>query len=552
MILGGHAVAQCLRNEGVQHVFSVPGESYIAVVDGLWNIPEIKLITNRQEGGACFMAEGYAKSTRKTGVCIVTRGPGATNASIAIHSARYDSVPLVLLVGQVGRGARGREAGQEIDYTHFFGTMAKWVVEINDPNHIPRVMTRAFHLARTGRPGPVVVSLPRDVIEEKADIAMIDPFPKARPGADPKLIEELIGRVNVAKKPVLLVGSGTQYAGAWLELIDFSEKFQIPVLTSYKRQDAFPNSHPNYIGNLSNANKAARELAANEADLLVVLGCRLNQQTTGGFAFPRPGRPFIQIDADGQNIGQNSRPEMGIVADAKQALLEALKHPGPRPNESRASWIAEHHAAQKRYCIPAKRPTRRVSMERVMADLRATLPANAITTTDAGSFGQWPQRYIEFEHPNSYISPTLGCMGPGVPSAVAAKLAHPDRLVVAHAGDGGFLMTGHEMATAKQFGVNIITIVYNNGGYNSIRMHQEAMFPGHAYGMELVNPDLATLGNAYGALGLRVTRDEEFLPAFKQAMAAGRSALIEVLTDHEYATPTATLSELSGKTLQGE
>ncbi len=552
MMLGGHAVAQCLRNEGLRHVFSVPGESYIAVVDGLWNIPEISLITNRQEGCAAFMAEGYAKSTRGVGVCIVTRGPGATNASIAVHSAKYDSVPLVLLVGQVGRGARGREAGQEIDYSHFFGTIAKWVVEINDPRHIPRVMTRAFHIARTGRPGPVVVSLPRDVIEEKADIAMIDPYPKAQPSPDPKLIEEMVDRINAAKKPTLLVGSGTQYAGAWQELIDFSEKFQIPVLTSYKRQDAFPNSHANYVGNLSSANKAARTLAADETDLLVVLGCRLNQQTTGAFSFPRPGRPFIQIDVDEENIGQNSRPEMGIIADARQALAEALKHPGPRPNESRASWIAELHQTQKRYSVPGERPTRHVSMERVMADLRATLPVDAITTTDAGSFGQWPQRYLEFERPNSYISPTLGCMGPGVPSAVAAKLAHPDRLVVAHAGDGGFFMTGQELATAKQYGANIIAIVYNNSGYNSIRMHQEAMFPGHHYGMELDNPDLAALGNAYGALGLKVTRDEDFLPAFKQAMSAGRCALIEVLTDYEYATPTTTLSELSGKTLQGE
>ena len=550
-MLGGYAVAQCLRNEGIRHVFCVPGESHIAVLDGLCGMPEIKLITNRQEGCSCFMAEGYAKSTRTTGVCLVTRGPGATNASIAIHSAKYDSVPLVLLVGQVSRAARGREAGQEIDYTHFFGSIAKWVVEINEPKHVPRVMTRAFYLARTGRPGPVVVSLPRDMLEENADISMIDPYPPARPNPDPKLIEEMIGRINAAKKPVLLAGSGTQYSGARPELIDFSEKFHIPVLTSYKRQDAFPNSHPNYIGNLTNANKHARTLVSKEADLVVVIGSRLNQQTTGVFSLPRPGQPFIQIDADEQNIGQNSRPDVGIVSDAKSALIVALKHQGPRPNESRAAWIAEHHAAQKRYSTPFERPTRRASMEGVMADLKATLPSDAITTTDAGSFGQWPQRYLEFEHPDSYISPTLGCMGSGVPYAVAAKLAHPDRLVVAHVGDGGFLMTGQEMATAKQYGANVITIVYDNDGYNSIRMHQEAQYPGRQYGTDLVNPDFAALGSAYGALGLKVTRDEEFLPAFKKAMTADRSALIEVMTDFEYVTPSATLSELSGKPLQG-
>jgi acetolactate synthase-1/2/3 large subunit len=551
-MLGGHAVAQCIRNEDVKHVFSVPGESYIAVVDGLYNFPEVKLITNRQEGSAAFMAEGYAKATRQVGVCIVTRGPGATNASIAIHSAKYDSAPMVLLVGQVGRTARGREAGQEIDYSHFFGTLAKWVIEINDAKQIPQIMTRAFHLARTGRPGPVVVSLPRDVIEENAEIAMIEPYQLVRPSPDPAAIATLIGRINAAHKPVLLIGSGTQYAGAWQEVIDFAEKFQLPVLTSYKRQDAFPNNHPNYAGNLLTSNRQARALAADETDLLVVLGCRLNQPTTGGFTFPRPGQPFVQIDADEASIGQNSRPDVGIVADAKQTLSAALKLAGPRPNESRASWIAELHAKQKEYATPKQRPTRRVSMESIMRDLKAALPSDAIATTDAGSFGQWHQRYLEFDHPNSYISPTLGCMGPGVPAAVAAKLAYPHRVVVSHSGDGGFLMTGQEMATAKQYGANIIAIVYNNEGYNTIRMHQEAQYPGRQYGTALENPDFAKMGESYGALGLKVSRDEEFLPALKRAMSADRSALIEVETDYEFVTPAARLSEMGGKKLAGD
>jgi acetolactate synthase I/II/III large subunit len=550
-MIAGHAVAQCIRNEGVGHVFCVPGESYVALLDGLCSTPEVRVITNRQEGGACFMAEGYAKATRKPGVCIVTRGPGATNASIAVHSAKYDSVPLVLLVGQVARSARGREAGQEIDYTHFFGTIAKWVVEINDARQIPRIMARAFHIARSGRPGPVVVSLPRDMLEEDAKISMIDPYPTLRCAPDARTIEEVVARINAAKKPVLIAGSGTQYSDARQELIDFSEKFQIPVFTSYKRQDAFPNNHPNYIGNLANANKHARSLVADEVDLVVAVGTRLNQQTTGGFAIPKPGQPFIQIFPDEEAMGQNLRPDLAIVADAKSALAAALQLPGPRPNESRAGWIAEEHAAQKRYATPGERRTGRVSMERVLADLKAALPADAIATTDAGSFGQWHQRYLEFDHADSYISPALGCMGPGVPSAVAAKLAHPDRMVVAHCGDGGFLMTGQEMATGKQFGADFITIVYNNQGYNSIRMHQVAQYPGRPIANDLVNPDFAGLGTAYGALGLKVNRDEEFLPALKQAMSANRSALIEVATDMEYVLPTATLSELSGKPLQG-
>jgi acetolactate synthase-1/2/3 large subunit len=535
----------------VRHVFCVPGESYVALLDGLYSIPEIRVITNRQEGGACFMAEGYAKATRRPGVCIVTRGPGATNASIAVHSAKYDSVPLVLLVGQVARSARGREAGQEIDYTHFFGSIAKWVIEINDSKQIPRIMGRAFHIARSGRPGPVVVSLPRDMLEEEAEIAMIDPYPPMRFDPDPKLIEQVVNRINAAKKPVLIAGSGTQYSDARRELIDFAEKFQIPVLTAYKRQDAFPNGHPNYAGNVANANKFTRNLCANEADLILAIGARMNQQTTSSYAFPKRGQTFIQIYPDEETIGQNLRPDVGVVADAKTALAAALKLQGPRPNESRAAWIAEQHATHKSYATPSERPSRRVSMERVLADIKALQPSDAITTTDAGSFGQWHQRFLEYDHADSYISPALGCMGPGVPSAVAAKLAHPGRLVVAHAGDGGFLMTGQEMATAKQYGADIIVIVYNNEGYNSIRMHQVAQYPGRPCGNDLVNPDFAGLGTAYGALGLKVTRDEEFAPAFKQAMAANRSALIEVSTDMEYVTPTATLTELSGKPLQG-
>lgn len=551
-MLGGHAVAQCLHNEGVKHIFSVPGESYIAVVDGIYNYPDIKLITNRQEGCAAFMAEGYAKATRDPGVCLVTRGPGATSASIGVHSAKFDSAPMVLLVGQVGRNARGREAGQELDYEQFFGSIAKWVIEINDPKQIPRIMSRAFHIARTGRPGPVIVSLPRDVTETDTAIDMVPPYPRVAPNPDPAAVEALVGRVNAAKKPVLMIGSGTQYSHAWKEVIDFAEKFQLPVLTTYKRQDAFPNNHPNYAGNMLTSNKHAQKLAYEETDLLIVLGSRLTQQTTAGFQFPRLGMPFVQVFAAEEYIGQNARPEVGIVANSKQFLQAALKLPAPRPNESRAAWIAEHHAAQKEFCTPKQRPTPKVSMERVMMDLKAAQPADTITTTDAGSFGQWQQRFFEFDQPNSYISPSLGCMGPGVPSAVAAKLAYPNRTVIAHVGDGGFLMTGQELATAKQYNAPIITIVYNNDGYNSIRMHQESQYPDRRIGVALQNPDFALMGESYGALGLKVTRDEEFMPAFKKTLAAGRSALIEVQTDYEYVTPNATLSELRGKKLAGE
>lgn len=543
-MLGGHAVAQCLRNEGVRHAFSVPGESYIALLDGLYDTPEIRLITNRHEGSACLMAEAYAKATRRPGVCIVTRGPGATNASIGVHLAKYDSTPLILLVGQVARGLRGREAGQELDYTHFFGSMAKWVVEIDDAEEIPRIMARAFHVARTGRPGPVVVSLPRDVLEEETDIAMVEPYPAVRPSPDPELIGVMVDWLNRAGKPVLVAGSGSQYAGARAQLVAFAEKFHLPVLSAFKRQDVFPNGHAHYAGNLGSRNNHARRIVRDDADLLLIVGCRFNQQVSGNYTLPHPGLRTIQIDSDPENIGQNFRPDLAIVSDPGRALEVALGHVSCGRSEGHAAWIAEYHRLETEYATPREFPTSSVSMERVMADLKRTLPPDAVHTGDAGSFGGWVQRYIEFDHADSYIVPTLGCMGTGVPGAVAAKLAHPERTVVAHVGDGGFLMTGQELATAIQYGVRIIVLVYSNGSYATIRMNQESQYPGRNYGTDLVNPDFAALAEGYGARGLKVRRDDEFLPALEQALAAERPSVIEVVTDLEYPAPGVRLSSI--------
>jgi acetolactate synthase-1/2/3 large subunit len=382
---------------------------------------------------------------------------------------------------------------------------------------------------------------------------MVEPYPFLSPHPDLRLIEELVARINAAERPVLLVGSGAQYAGAWQELIHFSERFEIPVLTGYKRPDAFPNSHPHYVGNLTSVKNHARTAVLGQADLIVAVGSRLEQHTSGGFSVPQGGQSLIQIGADETTMGQNVRPHLGVLSDVKLALASALSLPGPRKGDGRrASWIAENHAAQVAYSRPPTRSTRHVSMERVMADLRAILPPDAMTTADAGNFGVWVQRYTVFDQPDSYFSAALGCMGPGVPAAIAAKLAYPRRVVVAHVGDGGFLMTGQEMATAKQYGVKIITIVYNNGAYAAIRMHQESQFPGRRHGTDLVNPDFAGLGIAYGALGLKVNHDQEFLPALKKAIASEQSTLIEVSTDLEYITPTKTLSEIAGEPLRNE
>jgi acetolactate synthase-1/2/3 large subunit len=541
---GGHAVVDCLRNEGVRHVFNVPGESFTSILDGLRDATQIQLISNRQEGGACLMAEAYAKASRRPGVCVVTRGPGATNASIGVHCARHDSTPLVLLVGQVARRTRGREAGQEIDYTHFFGSIAKWVIEVNDPVRVPEVMTRAFHIARSGRPGPVVVSLPRDMLDETADMPQIAPYPVIRANPEPALIQDMIERIAAANNPIVMAGSGTEYAGAREELIAFSETFQIPVVTTYRRLSAFPNDHAHYLGNLSSAQSPAREAVAG-ADLVVAIGTRLNQQSTAGFTLPHPGQTVIQIDPSEEVIGQNHRPDIGIVSDVKLALSAALQHPAPAPKANRQGWIDEYRKVQQEWATPPERPTGQVSMEKVMRDMKATLPQDTIHTVDAGNFALWVHKYQEFSMPDTFFGPTVGCMGYGVPAAIGAKLAHPGRIAIANCGDGGFMMTGQEMATAVQYGVNIITVVYNNGALGTIRMHQEAQYPNRPSGTDFVNPDFAALGTAYGGLGIKVTRDNDFLPALQEALKADKPALIEVMTDLEFISPTANLSQVT-------
>jgi acetolactate synthase-1/2/3 large subunit len=541
---GGHAVVECLRNEGVRHVFNVPGESFTSILDGMRDATTIRLISNRQEGGACLMAEAYAKASRTPGVCVVTRGPGATNASIGVHCARHDSTPLVLLVGQVSRASRGREAGQEIDYTHFFGSIAKWVIEVDDPRRVPAVISRAFHLARSGRPGPVVVSLPRDMLDETADIPLVEPYPVIRANPEPALIKEMVQQLGAAKNPIIIAGSGVEYAVARQELVAFSEKFHVPVVTSYRRLAAFPNEHVHYLGNLSSANNHARQAVA-EADLVLAIGTRLNQQSTAGYTLPRAEQTLIHIDPSEEVIGQNHRPSMGIVADIKLALAVALEHPASTPNPGRQGWIDEYRQVQQAWSTPPERPTGKVSMEKVMHDMKATLPQDTIHTVDAGNFALWVHKYQEFRTPDTFFGPTVGCMGYGVPAAIGAKLAHPQRVTIANCGDGGFLMTGQEMATAAQYGVNIITVVYNNSALATIRMHQEAQYPNRPSGTDFVNPDFAALGTAYGALGLKVSRDNEFLPALQEALKANKPALIEVMTDLEFISPTATLSQVT-------
>ncbi|MCZ6558486.1 MAG: thiamine pyrophosphate-binding protein [SAR324 cluster bacterium] len=544
-MIGGHAVVECIRREGVRHVFNVPGESYLAALDGFFDVPEITLITNRHEGGACYMAEAYGKATRSTGVCFVTRGPGATHASIGVHAASQDSTPLVLLVGQVPRRSRGREAFQEIDYGQFFGSMAKWVVEIDDVRKIPEIVPRAFHVARSGRPGPVVISMPEDVLAEQAAFHFSDPIPAALPHPDPALVQELVERIAAAERPVALVGSGVQYARARQQMVAFCERFQIPVLTSWRRMDAFPNNHPHYVGNLG-LGKTPSQDVVREADLVVVIGDRLSDNTTAHYKLFAPGQAIAQVDIDEAVIGRNFAPQLAIISDARLALEAMLEHPASPPKVARAAWMSGHRETFEKFQTPLERPSAAVPMERVLAELRETLPPDAVLTVDAGNASAWVHRYYPYNTEDSFLGPTVGSMGYGLPAAIAAKIAHPDRVVVGTAGDGGFMMTVLELATAVQYKVNIVQLVFNNSGLGTIRMHQEQDYPGRMVGTQLNNPDFAALAESFGARGFKVDAPEAFLPALKEALAADVPVVIEVITDPEVISVSATISELRG------
>jgi len=539
---GGQALVACLKAHNIRHVFNVPGESYLGALDALVDAPEITVITNRQEGGACYMAEAYGKATRTPGICFVTRGPGATNASIGVHCATQDSTPLVLFVGQVPRKNRGREAFQEIDYEQFFGSIAKWVVEIDRADKVPEVVTRALYLAASGRPGPVVVSLPEDMLVEEAEMIIPAAIPINHPAPDPELVHRMVARLNAAERPVVIAGGGVQYARGRAELVRFAEHFRVPVVTAWRRNDAFPNTHPHYGGNLAIGKTPAQALVT-EADLVLVVGSRLSEITTNDYTLPLPGQPMIQIDVDNAVIGRTFPPELAIIADARLALEAALDHPGPGEG-ARADYLAQAGQAQQAFAQPTDRPAEHVAMEGVMRDMVEGLDEDTILTVDAGNASAWVQRFYPYRSEDSLLGPTVGSMGYGLPSAIAAKLAHPERTVIGTSGDGAFMMTVQELATAVQHEVNIIHLVFNNGAYGTIRMHQERDYPGRYIATDLKNPDFAALARAHGAHGYTVEKNADFLPALREAISARKPAVIDVRTDLENISVAATISQL--------
>ncbi|WP_029421296.1 thiamine pyrophosphate-dependent enzyme [Alicyclobacillus macrosporangiidus] len=532
---GGHAVVEVLAREGVRHVFSVPGESYLGVLDGLYQHPSIRLIVNRHEGGASFMAEAYAKASGEVGVCAATRGVGSANLAIGLHTAMQDSTPVVALLGQIERPFKYREAFQEVDLAAWFSHICKWAVQIDDAARIPELLHRAFAVARSGRPGPVVVALPHDMLEDSCDAPALQPYRIPAPAAPAEAVAEVWEAVRRADRPVILAGGGVLRAGATPQLVALAERLQIPVVTAFRRFDAFPNTHPCYIGWLGFGPAPHVLEAIRSADLVLAIGTRFSQVTTQDYRLLSPQSRLIHVDIAPEVLGRVYPPSIPVVSDAARfldALLRLVPSGQPESAAARAAWVADLHQRYLAHSTPpADSREDMVDLDGFMHDLNRFLPEDAILTSDAGNFFGWLVRYRRFDHPGTYVGPTSGAMGYGLPAAIGAKLAHPDRLVVSFSGDGGFLMTVQELETAVRHQVPVVAVVVNNHLYGTIRAHQERQFPGRVVGTELGNPNYAELAKTFGAFGVRVTRNQDVLPALEEAAAAGRPAVVEVMTD---------------------
>lgn len=543
---GGQILVDALKIHGVDMAFCVPGESYLAVLDALYDARDaIRLITCRQEGGAANMAEAYGKLTGRPGICFVTRGPGATNASIGVHTAFQDSTPMILFVGQVARDQVEREAFQEIDFRRMFGPLTKWVAQIDDAARIPELVSQAFHRAVAGRPGPVVIALPEDMLTDRVAVADAGPYKVVRPHPGAADLAAMRDRLAAAERPFMILGGGGWDARAVTDIRAFAEANDLPVGASFRCQDLFDNAHRNYAGDVGiGINPALAERIRN-ADLLLVVGARLGEMTTSGYTLvevPRPKQALIHVHAGAEELGRVYQADLPINAGMAQ-FAAAARALTPVDSAAWRKWTAD---ARADYLANLEAPQipGSLQMGEVMAYLRERLPADAILTNGAGNFATWLHRFYQYRTFRTQLAPSSGAMGYGVPAAVAAKAVHPDRPVVCFSGDGDFLMNGQELATAVQYGLDIVILVINNGMYGTIRMHQERRYPGRISGTDLVNPDFAAYARAFGAHGETVEKTAEFAPAFERAMKAGRPALIELRLDPEAITPRTTLSQI--------
>lgn len=539
-------LVDCLAAQGADRVFCVPGESYLPVLDALHGHAGIATVTCRHESGAGFMAVADAKLTGRPGLCFVSRGPGATNAAIAVHTAEQDAVPLILFVGQVPRSQLGRGAFQEVDYAKTFTDMAKGVWTLHEPERLPEVLARAFSVALAPTPGPVVVVLPEDLLEEETEALPGRPLPPPQGAAGQEAAAEVAARLAAAERPLLIAGGGLEGEAGRAALAAAARALALPVVTSFKRQDLFPNEDPLYAGHLGFKIPAAqRELYA-EADLVLAVGTRLGEVTSQGYRFPAaplPAQPLIHVHADPAQLGRVFAAELSLAADPP-AFLRALAARAATPPSGREDWIARLHGrvADARPWQPPADGL--LDMGAVVAALCGRAEEDAIFITDAGNFSGWLHRHFAFNGRHRLLGAVGGAMGFGMPAAVAAGLRHPGRQVITLIGDGGMLMTGGELATALQQGLPVKIFVSDNGSYGTIRMHQERQYPGRPAATDLRNPDFAALAEAYGARGLRLERIEEAPAVVAEALAEPGPVVVSVRTALEHVSAFATLTEL--------
>ncbi|HXQ40042.1 MAG TPA: thiamine pyrophosphate-binding protein [Candidatus Udaeobacter sp.] len=551
---GGQVLIDQLLIHGVDMAFGVPGESYLAALDALYEARNrIRFITCRQEGGACNMAEAYGKLTGRPGICFVTRGPGTTNASIGLHTAYQDSTPLLLLIGQVARDQAEREAFQEVDYRRMLGPLTKWVAEIDDARRIPELVSQAFHRATSGRPGPVALALPEDMLTELVETADAGPYSPVQAYPAPADLERMATLLASAKRPLMIVGGGGWSKESAADITSFAEANSLPVGAAFRRQDIIDNLSPSYVGDVGIGINPKLADRVTGCDVLLVVGARLGEMTTGGYTLvdiPRPHQTLIHIHAGAEELGRVYQPALAINAGmaAFAGAARAL------PAVTAPAWRDWTAAARADYLahIEVPRVPGPVQMGEIVAFMRKRLAPETILVNGAGNYSTWLHRFYTYRGFRTQLAPTSGAMGYGVPAAVAAKAVHPDRPVISWNGDGCFMMNGQELATAVQHGLAVVFVVVNNGMYGTIRMHQERHYPARTIGTDLVNPDFAALARAYGAQGETVTRTEEFAPALERALAAGKPALIEIRLDPEAITPRQTLSQIRASGLKAK
>ena len=541
---GGRVLADALVSHGIDHVFAVPGESYLDVLDGLYAVRErLTLITCRFEAGAVDMAEAFGKLTGRPAAAMVTRGPGACHGAIGVHIAMQDSTPLLLFVGQIPFEETDRDSFQEIDYRRMFGPVAKWVTQIDHARRIPEIVAHAVDVATTGRPGPVVIALSEEMQKQEVEVADLGPIEISPPNPDPATLVRLQELLAQARRPLAVLGGSCWSEAGRAAIRSFLVGHDLPVAVGFRRQALYDGTLPNFVGDLGVGADPALVARARQADLVLAIGSRLGEAVTQGYTLfdMAGGTPIVQVHPDPVEIGRVFRTRLGIVSDLNVFAVAAAKLAPGKPAWS--EWtrdlrgLREAANAVTEYAGP-------LNLSQVLHELQAMLPKDAVLTCDAGNFATWPARFMNFSEGQRFIGPTNGAMGYGVPAVIAAKIAFPERMAIGFVGDGGFMMTGQEIATAFHHGVAPIILVFNNQMYGTIRMYQERTYPERVSGTALTNPDFARLIEAFGGHGEVVVKTEEFSPAFRRAVDSGKPALIELRVDPEQITSRATIAQL--------